>query len=88
MSQYLNATQPFTSHGPQNNLVAIVSIATKYGILENILCIALGGKSSSGLNRPYEKFLQRPHIGSTDVGSEVPRISILLDRELLSVVPP
>jgi hypothetical protein len=29
-------------------LVAIVSIATKYGILQHILCVALGGKSSSG----------------------------------------
>jgi hypothetical protein len=28
-------------------LVAIVSIATKYGILQHILCVALGGKSSS-----------------------------------------
>jgi hypothetical protein len=28
-------------------LVAIVSIATKYGILQHILCVALVGKSSS-----------------------------------------
>jgi ribonuclease HI len=28
-------------------LLAIVSIATKYGILQHILCVALGGKSSS-----------------------------------------
>jgi hypothetical protein len=40
------------------------------------------------LNRPPEKFLQRSHIGNTDVVSEVPRNSSILDRELLSVVPP
>jgi hypothetical protein len=32
-------------------LVAIVAIATKYGILQHILCVALGGKSSSVLLR-------------------------------------
>jgi hypothetical protein len=47
-TQYPNATRPFASHGPRNNLVAIVAIATKYGILQHILCVALGGKSSSG----------------------------------------
>jgi hypothetical protein len=30
-------------------LVAIVSIATKYDILQHILCVALGGKTSSGI---------------------------------------
>jgi hypothetical protein len=40
------------------------------------------------LNRPPEKLLQRLHIGSTDVVSEIPRNSRILDRELLSVVPP
>jgi hypothetical protein len=40
-------------------LVAIVSIATKYGILQHILCVALGGKSSSGrfISRLGEKGL-------------------------------
>jgi hypothetical protein len=54
------------------------------------------GKSREGrldhrqprLNRPAQYFDQRPFIGSSEVGSEVPVISILLDSELLSVVPP
>jgi hypothetical protein len=37
---------------------------------------------------PSRKFLQRRHIGNTDVVSEVPRNFSILDRELLSVVPP
>jgi hypothetical protein len=37
---------------------------------------------------PSKKFLQRRHIGNTDVVSEVPRNSSILDRELLSVLPP
>jgi hypothetical protein len=41
--QYPNATRAFASDGPRNNLVAIVSIATKYGILQHILCVAFGG---------------------------------------------
>jgi hypothetical protein len=41
-SEYPNATRPFASHGPRNNLVAIVSIGAKYGILQHILCVALG----------------------------------------------
>jgi hypothetical protein len=52
-TQYPNATRPFASHCPRNNLVAIVSIATKYGILQHILCVALGGKSSSVNYPPF-----------------------------------
>jgi hypothetical protein len=66
-SQYPNATRPFASHGPRNNLVAIVSIATKYGILQHILCVAFGGKSSSGSPKtpvPELKMLKLARQGS------------------------
>jgi hypothetical protein len=62
MSQYPNATRLFASHGPRKNLVAIVSIATKYGILQHILCVALGGKSSSATTKVLMR-MDRLHQG-------------------------
>jgi hypothetical protein len=41
-------------------LVAIVSIATKYGILQHILCVALGGKFSSGVEVPAGSYTLVP----------------------------
>jgi hypothetical protein len=43
-------------------LVAIVSIATKYGILQHILFIALGGESSSVTREDHITFLQKEAI--------------------------
>jgi hypothetical protein len=37
-------------------LVAILSNATKYDILQHILCVALGGKSSSDGNKVTSRF--------------------------------